>query len=154
MATRQIAERRLRHVLGLRFLAEAAFVALVAVLAWHEDVSGAGIFGSMAVAWLVVAVVEWALGRRRREPPRPVEAPVPQKPVVAPPAELARPVWNLWDLERQARETAGADTARDEERSFLLMYLRDFAAADGVPPAEFDPLVRETFADLAETIRS
>jgi hypothetical protein len=143
----------LRRVLGLRFLAEAAFVALMTVLVWFEDVSAAGIFGSIAAAWLVVAAAEWALGRRRREAPGPVEAPVPRKPVAAPTAERVMPVWNLWDLERQARENAGADTARDEERSFLLMYLREFAAADGVLPAEFDPLVRETFADLAETAR-
>ena len=144
----------MRHVFGLRFLAEAAFVVLVAVLVWYADASDAGIFGSIAAAWLLVALAEWALGRRRRRAPRPVEAPVPQRPVAAaPPAARLPRVWNLWDLERQARETAGADTARDEERSFLLMYLREFAAADGVLPAEFDPLVRETFADLAETAR-
>jgi hypothetical protein len=37
---------------------------------------------------------------------------------------------------------------RDEERSFLLMYLRDFAGADGVLPVDFDALVRDSFGDL------
>ena len=56
--------------------------------------------------------------------------------------------WNLWELERMTREIAGADAARDEERSFLLMYLREFADPDGMLPVTFDPLVRETFGDL------
>jgi outer membrane biosynthesis protein TonB len=56
--------------------------------------------------------------------------------------------WNLWDLERAARETAGEDAERDEERSFLLMYLRDFAGPDGSLPTSFDALVRDSFGDL------
>jgi hypothetical protein len=149
----------LRHVLGLRFLAEAAFVVLVAVLVWYAGASDAGIFSSIAAAWLLVALAEWTLSRRRRKAsrrvaqPAPALPPLPQNPLPTPAARSVPRMWNLWDLERQARETAGADTARDEERSFLLMYLREFAAADGVLPAEFDPLVRETFADLAETVR-
>jgi hypothetical protein len=82
----------------------------------------------------------WRL--RGRDPPR------PQPEVV-----LAPRAWNLWELERRVRDAVGPDTARDEERSFLLMYLREFADAGGVLPAEFDPLVRETFADLAESAR-
>jgi hypothetical protein len=34
------------------------------------------------------------------------------------------------------------------------MYLREFAATDGALPVEFDPLVRESFADLVEPARS
>lgn len=56
--------------------------------------------------------------------------------------------WNLWDLERAAREASGEDPARDEERSFLLMYLRDFAGSDGSLPTSFDALVRDSFGDL------
>ena len=56
--------------------------------------------------------------------------------------------WNLWDLERIARDGAGADVARDEERSFLLMYLRQFAGPDGLLPSDFDALVRDSFGDL------
>jgi hypothetical protein len=56
--------------------------------------------------------------------------------------------WNLWDLERLARQHAGADDVRDEERSFLLMYLRDFAGPDGLLPIDFDALVRDSFGEL------
>jgi hypothetical protein len=57
--------------------------------------------------------------------------------------------WNVWDLERVAREHAGGDPVADEERTFLLMYLRDFAGADGLLPADFDELVRQSFGGLA-----
>jgi hypothetical protein len=60
----------------------------------------------------------------------------------------ARREWNVWDLERMVRDRVVADVARDEERSFLLMYLRDFAGADGQLPADFDALVRDSFGDL------
>jgi hypothetical protein len=123
---------------GLRFLVEASFVVLVAVLTWRDGMSAAGIAGAVAAAWILVAVAEWSL-RERAPPPAP---------------RAARPhAWNVWDLERSVREAVGADTARDEERSFLLMYLRGFADPGGVLPAEFDPLVRETFGDLVETAR-
>jgi hypothetical protein len=56
--------------------------------------------------------------------------------------------WNLWDLERLSREHTGTDPARDEERTFLLMYLREFADADGMLPMDFDGLVRDSFGDL------
>jgi hypothetical protein len=56
--------------------------------------------------------------------------------------------WNLWDLERLVREHAGHDEVRDEERSFLLIYLRDFAGPDGLLPIDFDGLVRDSFGDL------
>jgi len=56
--------------------------------------------------------------------------------------------WNVWDLERVAREHAGGDPVADEERTFLLMYLRDFARADGLLPADFDDLVRQSFGGL------
>ena len=62
--------------------------------------------------------------------------------------------WNLWDLERVARDRAGADVARDEERTFLLMYLREFANADGVLPADFDAVVRESFGDVLDAAYS
>jgi len=84
---------------------------------------------------VLVVFAEWGL-RGRRPPPEPC-APAP----------------HVWNLERSVRDAIGPDTARDEERSFLLMYLREFADAGGVLPAEFDPLVRETFGDLVETAR-
>jgi outer membrane biosynthesis protein TonB len=75
--------------------------------------------------------------------PRPgLEPPAPRRTAVEAPR-----TWNLWDLERVTREQAGGDVARDEERSFLLMYLREFADPDGVLPAEFDGLVRDSFGE-------
>jgi len=60
--------------------------------------------------------------------------------------------WNLWELERAARQHAGGDAARDEERAYLLLYLREFAGADGILPADFDGLVRDAFGDLLHTV--
>jgi hypothetical protein len=82
------------------------------------------------------------------EPPSPPAEPIARLPIQSEPRE-----WNLWELERVAREAAGADTARDEERSFLLMYLREFADPDGMLPVDFDPLVRETFGDVLGAVR-
>jgi hypothetical protein len=56
--------------------------------------------------------------------------------------------WNVWELERLAREAEGRDHARDEELAFLLIELRQFANADGQLATSFDPLVRESFGDL------
>ena len=77
--------------------------------------------------------------------PAPEAQPEPQTvvPVGAGPRQ-----WNLWDLEKLVRQHAGGDEARDEERSFLLMYLRDFAGPDGLLPIDFDGLVRDSFGDL------
>jgi hypothetical protein len=59
--------------------------------------------------------------------------------------------WNLWELERATRDHAGDDVARNEERSYLLMYLREFAGPDGVLPTDFDGLVRDAFGDVLQT---
>lgn len=59
--------------------------------------------------------------------------------------------WNLWELERAARDHAGDDIACNEERSYLLMYLREFAGPDGVLPIDFDGLVRDAFGDVLHT---
>jgi len=56
--------------------------------------------------------------------------------------------WNLWDLERLTREASGGDPILDEERSYLLMYLRDFAGPGGELPIDFDALVRDSFGKL------
>jgi hypothetical protein len=139
----------LRRGFRSRLLVEAAFVVLVAGLVWPDGLPATGVATSVAAAGLLVALVEWSL--RGREPPRfEPEAAAAPAPVVA----SAPRAWNLWDLERSLRETAEPDTTRDEERSFLLMYLREFAATDGALPVEFDPLVRESFADLVESARS
>jgi protein TonB len=95
-------------------------------------------------------------------PPEPEPAPEPEPEPEAelePVAEViplvasaTRREWNVWELERAARARSGQDAARDEEWGFLLVYLREFASADGSLPSDFDSLVRESFADLiAET---
>jgi hypothetical protein len=93
--------------------------------------------------------------------PVPDLAPEPEPEPELEPAASAEPVvvvpigvgasprsWNLWDLERLSRESAGHDAVRDEERTFLLMYLREFAGPDGLLPDDFDSLVRDSFGDL------
>ena len=40
------------------------------------------------------------------------------------------------------------DPIADEERTFLLLYLRDFAGPDGLLPVGFDDLVRQSFGSL------
>jgi hypothetical protein len=107
------------------------------------------------------------------EPPRPVLRPVPPPaPAPAPAAPAAQPVrpaaasagvvdlrtrvtvqprrWNLWDLERRARDEAQRDPLRYEEWSYLFVHLRQFATPDGSLPVEFDDLVRESFGELLE----
>jgi hypothetical protein len=92
-------------------------------------------------------------------PPEPERQPEPEPdpeptPVVSITSRTGPREWNLWDLERIARDTSGSDVARDEERSYLLMYLRDFANADGVLPADFDSVVRESFGDVLDAAYS
>jgi hypothetical protein len=84
------------------------------------------------------------------EPERVVE-PAEKERVVALPLPQTPREWNLWELERLASERRGADAERDEERSYLLMYLRDFASPEGTLPVDFDLLVRESFGELIET---
>jgi hypothetical protein len=110
-----------------------------------------------------------------REPLRPVPSPPPEPappPVPAPPPAAAAPPatgaavvplpwhlsahaqeWNLWDLERIAREDTRRDPQRRAEFSALFLHLRQFATADGTLPREFDPLVRESFGGLLERTR-
>jgi hypothetical protein len=80
-----------------------------------------------------------------QRPSRAAAPPVPPAPPTPPPARE----WNIWDLERSAREQAG-DAPRDEEWSALFTHLRPYANADGILPKEFDDLVRESFGQLIE----
>jgi hypothetical protein len=80
-----------------------------------------------------------------QRPGRAAAPPVPPSPPPPPPARE----WNIWDLERRAREQAG-DASRDEEWSALFTHLRPFASADGMLPKEFDDLVRASFGQLIE----
>jgi len=90
-------------------------------------------------------------------PPAPEPVPVPQlePEVVSLAARRVGPrEWNVWELERLARDRSGDDLGRDEERTFLLMYLREFANPDGVLPADFDSVVRESFGDVLDAAYS
>ena len=80
-----------------------------------------------------------------QRPSRAAAPPVPSTPPAPPPARE----WNIWDLQRRAREQAG-DAMRDEEWAALFTHLRPYANADGVLPMEFDDLVRESFGQLIE----
>ena len=110
---------------------------------------------------VAAAVVEGAPSPDPVAGPRP--APVPQPPPAPepepepepelPPAAAVIPIggprqWNVRDLERVAREHSGGDPIADEERTYLLLYLRDFAGPDGLLPAGFDDLVRQSFGGL------
>ena len=88
-------------------------------------------------------------------PPPPPAAPPQQPPEAAPVVPLwARSTqpreWNLWDLERIARAQSRRDPERFEEWSYLFLHLRRFANADGMLPAEFDGLIRDSFGGLLE----
>jgi outer membrane biosynthesis protein TonB len=108
-----------------------------------------------------------------RPPLRPVPTPPPEPPTPPEwaPAAGAEPVpaaahsevvdlrtratgtprrWNLWDLERRARDEQQRSPDRYEEWSYLFVHLRQFATPDGSLPTEFDGLVRESFGDLLE----
>lgn len=80
--------------------------------------------------------------------PDPEPEPRPAAAVVPISQTAAARQWNVWDLERLARDHAGDDPILDEERTFLLMYLRDFAGPDGLLPVDFDDLVRQSFGAL------
>jgi hypothetical protein len=56
--------------------------------------------------------------------------------------------WNVWELDQLVQQHAGVDVARDDERTFLLQYLREYADGSGLLPPEFDELVRESFGDV------
>jgi hypothetical protein len=92
--------------------------------------------------------------------PAPEPAPPPAPEPELPPAATVVPItsaagprqWNVWDLERIAREQSGGDPVADEERTFLLLYLRDFAGPDGLLPVDFDELVRQSFGGLVASL--
>jgi hypothetical protein len=96
---------------------------------------------------------------RLRSVPSPPPEPAPE-PVAAAPANPSvvefRPrtieprQWNLWDLERIARDEVREHPERRDEWSYLFLHLREFAQADGSLPTEFDGLVRESFAGMLE----
>ena len=121
----------------------------------------------VAAAWIIVGLVEmrmWGKRDSRRQPepalesPEPVEALAPDPEPELEPEVAHLPVnhepreWNLWELERVARESVTDDVAKNEERAYLLIYLREFAGPDGTLPADFDGLVRDAFGDLVRAV--
>jgi hypothetical protein len=84
--------------------------------------------------------------------PEPEPEPAPTRVVAFIPANEGPREWNLWELERAARDHATDDVVRNEERSYLLMYLREFAGPDGILPTDFDGLVRDAFGDVLHTV--
>lgn len=85
---------------------------------------------SIAAEAVPVAVREPAWRRSTRQPVRttPIRSPIS---------------WNVWSLEKIADAHPEV-----EELEFMAVSLREFANADGQLPADFDPLVRESFGDL------
>jgi hypothetical protein len=95
---------------------------------------------------------------RLRSMPAPESEPEQDDDVRAPERVVRLPLdgaepreWNVWELERLAQAAGGGDAARDEELTFLLLELRQFANADGQLSVDFDPVVRESFGELIYT---
>jgi hypothetical protein len=88
-------------------------------------------------------------------PPPPPPEPEPEsEPAVVPLVlrDQTPRTWNLWELERLAAKLNG--DAASEERTMLLLHMREFAPPSGDLPVEFDPLVRDAFgAGLAGLAR-
>ena len=154
-------------VLGLRVLIEAGFIVAVAVAAGLADLSTWAIIGVVAAAWILVALIELVMWARRARPKSTGLAPAgPDPGSSTPPIVIRAPErepepqevtdlpheWNLWELERVARDHTTDDVAKNEERAYLLIYLREFAGPDGTLPADFDGLVRDAFGDLLHVV--
>jgi hypothetical protein len=125
---------------------------------WHESKRGAGT-PAAAASESPTAETEKHVHSIRTKPESaaaPVHVASEAEPAPVPAAAVIRiggpRQWNVWDLERVARDHAGGDPVADEERTFLLMYLRDFAGADGLLPADFDDLVRQSFGGLVANL--
>ncbi len=85
--------------------------------------------------------------------PAPEPAPEMQSVVEFRPRTIEPRQWNIWELERIAREEVAEHPERREEWAYLFFHLRQFATAEGSLPTEFDGLVRESFAGLLERSR-
>jgi hypothetical protein len=82
-------------------------------------------------------------------PPRPEPEPVPPEPA---PVRSGQTRWNVFELEKLAREVAGQDPNRDEEWRYVLLYLREYADADGSLPPSFDGFIRDSFSELVGAV--
>jgi excisionase family DNA binding protein len=63
-APRPVSRRPRRYMRTIRFVVEALFIVAVAVIAWQADLPTPAIFVAMAVAWTLVAVIEWFSSER------------------------------------------------------------------------------------------
>jgi hypothetical protein len=150
---------------GPRFVVEAGAIVAAATIAGVEHLAWWEIGGCVLVVLAAAIVLEARLSEALPPPaqaPPVVElsaelqpahvrvihaaAPKPQpEPQLEPvPALSSTGPWNVGELARVLAERGDVD----EERAFLLHYLRDYAAPDGTLPPEFDDLVRESFRDL------
>jgi excisionase family DNA binding protein len=59
-----VARRSRRFVRTIRFVVEALFIVAVAVIAWQAELPTPAIFVAMALAWTLVAVIEWFSSER------------------------------------------------------------------------------------------
>lgn len=100
----------------------------------------------------VPAPAEPGPGPEPEPEPEPQPEPEPEPTVAYLPVTSTPREWNLWELERVTRDHATGDVARNEERAYLLMYLREFAGPDGTLPADFDSLVRDAFGDVLSVV--
>jgi hypothetical protein len=82
----------------------------------------------------------------RPAPPQPL-LPPPRPPVAVPwPAHVPAGAYNLADIEA-AVDALPADDDRVEEWRYYVVYLREYASADGALPRSFDSLVYDVFGD-------
>lgn len=101
---------------------------------------------------------EQELDRREAALAPPEPAPVPERlepvqvaePAATPPPSPVEGQWNLDRLERLVDQHGAEFPERVEEWRYYLLYLRDYAQADGSLPRSFDTLVAEVFEDLIE----
>jgi hypothetical protein len=78
-----------------------------------------------------------SIGEERPARSRSAAAARPAVPVVG-------PRWNVWMLEQLVRDEA----PDNEELEYLVASLREYADSNGILPAGFDQLVRESFGSL------
>jgi hypothetical protein len=153
-----------------RFVLEASLIVAVGAIAVVLDLAPFAIVLVLALALVVVAaVVERAVRPEAERAERSDQATDPSagsEPAPEPRRRLrlsaaqtaAQPAaesgasneWNLWELERRARDYAGPH-AVPEEWAATFMYLREFAKSDGQLPSQFDSLVRDSFPELTWT---
>jgi hypothetical protein len=139
--------------LPTRLALEAGFVVLAGTAAVVLGLSPAAIAVVLVLALVAMAVVERAGRRPALVYPEADRRPPPEEPppVAGDRAERAGAAgeWNLWELERRARDYAGGD-AVPEEWAAMFRHLREFARSDGALPPQFDSLVRESFPQLTQ----